>query len=146
MKYWIFQYNLSAYEIIPATLKEWNVKNYKSEIKKGDKAIIWITGIKGGVYALADIESDPKPMGISEDHEQWKLDSHLGLRYKKEDKYVDKVIIRITDRPKILISKQKVLSTVGLQEFKAGRPGSYGTNIRSNKQEYDIIYSLINGL
>jgi predicted RNA-binding protein with PUA-like domain len=73
---WIFQSNPNRYDILNAlsALKEhsWQVNRYKDEIKKGDIALIWMSGKDAaGIYAVGEIVKDPS----------WKQD------YPEEEKY-----------------------------------------------------------
>lgn len=62
---WIFQANPKRYDILNALLdlvpdkQWWMVNQYKKEIKQGDIALIWMSGKEAGIYAIAEIVSDP---------------------------------------------------------------------------------------
>jgi 5-methylcytosine-specific restriction protein B len=61
---WIFQGNPKYYDIMGA-IKDldkitWSVKQYHNQIKKGDRAYIWVSGPKGGIVASGVILCDPK--------------------------------------------------------------------------------------
>lgn len=65
---WIFQSNPKRYDVFseeiikPKVMEgDWNVNQHKNEIKKGDIALLWISGnkTKRGIYAILDIISDP---------------------------------------------------------------------------------------
>lgn len=59
--YWFFQANPNYYKIFDAlqdnVLNQWQVNQFKKEIKENDKVILWVTGENAGVYALATITS-----------------------------------------------------------------------------------------
>jgi predicted RNA-binding protein with PUA-like domain len=71
MSYWIFQASPDAYKLIDAlaALSDnwvWEVNQHASEIHSGDKAMIWKAGEESGVYALAEVTSEPE-MRLDED-------------------------------------------------------------------------------
>jgi hypothetical protein len=149
MAYWIFQCNPNAYEYDTALtgnlLEEWNVKQHKNDIHKDDKAVIWFTGKTAGVYAIAKVTSNPtQKANISSDNHLFNEDNETGKRLKEEDKTGYRVTIDIVydlrHRP---ILKERIKNTNGLQGFKAGRSGGFGTNLTSTEAEYNVILSLI---
>jgi len=66
-KVWYFQANPRTRYNIQERLKEvtagdedvWEVTRYRKEISKGQIALIWSCGKKAGIYAIAEIISDP---------------------------------------------------------------------------------------
>jgi 5-methylcytosine-specific restriction protein B len=61
---WIFQGNPKYYDVISA-VKEldvitWSVKQYQNQIKKDDRAYIWVSGPEGGIVASGVIRCDPE--------------------------------------------------------------------------------------
>jgi MoxR-like ATPase len=60
---WLFQANPSIYDIDHALSEldelSWVVRQYKSEIKKGDRVYIWRSGSDAGVLATATVQTDP---------------------------------------------------------------------------------------
>ena len=61
---WIFQGNPKYYDVIGAVeaLDEitWAVNQYPKQIKKDDKAYIWVSGSDGGIIASGTILCDPE--------------------------------------------------------------------------------------
>jgi predicted RNA-binding protein with PUA-like domain len=61
---WIFQTRPDKYDILNALYdpelvqQRWQVNQHKKEIKKGDIALIWMSGRDAGVYAVAEIVSE----------------------------------------------------------------------------------------
>ena len=67
MAAWIFQCNPNSYDLRGALrdralINEWLVNQHRSEIKSGDTAYLWETGIKSGILAVAKVLSDPAMM------------------------------------------------------------------------------------
>lgn len=62
---WIFQANPKLYDIQASLRKEqyelWGCKQHVEKIKKGDRALIWISGPKAGIYAVGNILTNPSP-------------------------------------------------------------------------------------
>ena len=149
MANWIFQCKTSAYEydeaIIEDVLKEWNVKQHKKDIRKNDGVVIWFTGKNAGINAIAKVISDPEfKIGISSDNHLFNEKDKTGKRLKEEDKTGLRVTIDIIrDLRKTPISKDTLRNTKGLENFKAGTQGSYGTNLPLGDKEYNIILGLI---
>jgi hypothetical protein len=113
-------------------LHDWTIAAHKDKIKKGDKAIIWLTGKKAGCYALAQITSDPSETNVPSS------DSHL---WKTERKNSLKVGIKVTnnllDRP---VLWHTIKETEGLTDLKVG---IQGTNFSATRKQYNILLKLI---
>jgi predicted RNA-binding protein with PUA-like domain len=63
-KNWIFQVNPSVFRIFDwwkehpdQDTTTWSVRQHSKEIFEGEKVMIWVSGKKGGIYALAEIIS-----------------------------------------------------------------------------------------
>ncbi len=143
--FWLFQGKPEAYDFHSSLkgdlLKGWNVKAHRDKIRKGDKAIIWLSGKNSGCYALADIIDDPKQIGIPADHNLWNEMDATGRIKKSEDKLAFTVSIEIThNRFKNPILWKNVKKWQGLEKLKAGYRG---TNFASTKEEYEIFKNLI---
>ena len=72
---WIFQGNPKEYRIIDSLsdgiLDGWRVTRYKEKIKIGDTALIWICGKSAGIYAVAEIISNPEYMTLLPEEEKY---------------------------------------------------------------------------
>lgn len=132
--YWIFQGSPEIYNLVNALkaahLKSWKVAAHKTEIKIGDKVIIWQTGAEAGCYALAEVTSE---VGVFEDEE-------LETRYyyeKPEKTAGTGVKIKIThymaEKPALWIDI-KDLST-----FSNFNAGNRGTNFTATKEQYETL-------
>lgn len=58
MRYWIFQANPKIYRLEEALMDDsakwnWQVNQHKSEIHRGDRAALWLSGTDAGIYAVA---------------------------------------------------------------------------------------------
>lgn len=138
VNYWVFQGNPKIYDIKGAlnagALKSWSVKAHKETIKPGDKIILWSTGDDAGVYALAEVTSEP--IERKEELEELKF-------YKVASPNEDATRVRINitynlaDQP---ITKDQIKGNKELENLKVG---SQGTNFKATETEYKTILQMI---
>ena len=136
-----FQCNPNYYDVTGAVESldkiTWAVNQYQKQIKKGDKAYIWVSGSDGGIIASGTILCDPelrKP-NTSDPYtrgEPLKTDSYLAVDIKIERKLtlskVPRAVLLVDERKKQLeILKKNV-----------------ATNIRVTKIQEEVIESIIN--
>lgn len=144
---WIFQANPNRYDILNALadneigeVKHWLVNQYKREILKGDIGLIWLSGKEGGIYAIAEIISNPEITVPSEKEEKYWIDSDdknkERLRVKMELK------INLSNNP---ITKEDLRKIVGLESLSIFRQ-SQGTNFRVTENEWKIIKKKIDSV
>ncbi|HHV71866.1 MAG TPA: EVE domain-containing protein, partial [Clostridia bacterium] len=139
---WIFQGNPKYYDVIGA-VKEldvitWSVRQYQKQIKKGDRAYIWISGPEGGIVASGIIISNPE---IRENDE---LDPYdlTGNINTGENPVVDielkhKITDAVIKREDFLADER--LKNVNIITF----PNA--TNYKLTPEQADVIDSIING-
>jgi predicted RNA-binding protein with PUA-like domain len=151
MNYWIFQGKPAAYKfdsaIEKSVLKEWNVKQHITKIRKGDKAIIWLCGENPGCYGVVDILTNPELTGVSADNHEWNTADKTGRKHQREDETVEKVkiefIYNLFEKDKF-IWKDKIpmtngaLATLRLKGFIQGK-----TNMVSTREQFDMIVELV---
>ena len=137
--YWVFQANPSYYDTERAlkagVLKTWRVSQYKKDIKIGDKVILWITGDKAGIYALATVNSDvhlitdtPEELPFYIDNSE--VDEAIdGVELTLEHNLIESPIMKVT-----------VLSNPILKELKQG---IQGTNLKATEKQYNAILEII---
>jgi predicted RNA-binding protein with PUA-like domain len=60
---WIFQANPKRYDIERSLRAEreelWNLRQHAKAVKAGDRALIWLSGPKAGIYAIGTVLADP---------------------------------------------------------------------------------------
>lgn len=75
MAYWLFQSNPKYYRILDAIrdLEEmpWLVTRYRKQIAVGDGVLVWMSGEKAGIYAIAEIVSPPQVLTKLPDLDYW---------------------------------------------------------------------------
>ena len=66
MACWIFQANPNEYRVLDALaagiVRSWHVKQHATAIRSGDTVFIWKAGQDAGIYALATVTDNPRPM------------------------------------------------------------------------------------
>lgn len=140
-KVWIFQANPTKFNVVGAltdkAIDSWRIEDYKNEIKKGDVAIIWASGKYAGIYAIAEITSDPHFISITPESEKYWLDQNL----KKDSDYradlkITKNLVNFPIPRKCLlcIPELKQLSILNFAQK---------TNFPVTKSEWEIIKKLI---
>lgn len=136
--YWIFQGNPKIFNIVDALknneIETWTVSAHKTEIKKGDKVILWVTGALQGCYALAEVTS-PVYEG---------RDERSQMKY-----YNDKSVNEISSRVKLKVTHNLVDSPIlkaqidSNPELSELNVGSQGTNFTATEDEYIALLDLI---
>ncbi len=133
---WIFQadvkkvYNLFA-ELNDIEQREggWTVRQHKHEIKKGDIALMWVSGDNRGIYAIVDIISDPQLMDV--DRESW-------ISYDKSGTQELMVKYRYKSKFKQPFFESEIKKISGLSELSIVHQHQ-GTSFPVTKTEWDII-------
>lgn len=138
-KVWIFQVNPKRYDIFSQwsnsnyTDDVWQVNQHKDEIKKGDIALIWVSGSHCGIYAVADIISDPANIrDLPEEEKYW---------ISEEDKGKNRLRVRITIVKNLInnplfrseLKAIKELNNLSILRF------SQATNFPVTHEEWQII-------
>ena len=139
---WIFQCNPKRWDMMSCFANPdhnegtWEVNQYKNEIKNGDLALIWKSGNNSGIYAVAEIRSDPEIMGDIPNGRYWLNESDKGKKRlrvltKSQKKFVGNPILR--DELKILPGLEK-LSILNFWQ---------GTNFPVKGSEWEILKEMI---
>lgn len=141
---WIFQANPGRYDILNALLdpaldkQGWMVNQYRNEIRTGDVALIWMSGKEAGLYAVAEVISNPDFfIDPPEEEKYWtnerdKGQSRLRVKIKIIKKLINNPILRNE------FKSTKELSNLSILKF------SQGTNFPVTKNEWEIIKYKIN--
>lgn len=139
---WIFQSNPKYYDVIGA-IKDLDVitlsvKQYQDEIKKGDRAYIWISGPESGIVASGIIKCDPE-IRASNDPDRYDVSDKINT---EEIPVVDiELTHKITDaviKKEVLLADER-LKNVSIINF----PND--TNFKLTTEQADIIDSIISG-
>jgi len=140
---WMFQGNPKRWRIFDSfkdpefqSEQSWEVNQYKNEIKKGDLALIWVAGKDAGIYAIADIVSDPRIMGDIPNGKYWinQADANqqnLKVFVKIKQKLYDSPILRSELREIPELRQLKILNF------------SQGTNFPVTQREWAVIENII---
>lgn len=142
-KAWIFQANPQRFDILNALTDErlqedvWLVSQHKSEIKKSDIGLIWMSGKEAGIYAITDVVSDPEFLVESPMSAQYwmgeedKLKSKLRVKYRYKMKFQDNPIYKQE------LKNVPELSNLSILRF------FQGTNFSVTDKEWEIISRMI---
>lgn len=138
--YWVFQGNPNYFNLEKAlsdgALKTWKVNQNKSRIKEGNKVILWMTGEKAGIYALANIESAVQK--ILEDPKELTYYTNNNHANIVEDRVELSIEYNLVKKP---ILKNMIMLNADLKDLKQG---VQGTNLKATKKQYDAIIDIIN--
>jgi len=140
---WIFQTNPNRYDILGALSDRkvekwtWEVNQHKKEIKKGDISLIWMSGKEAGIYAIAEVITNPLEMlGFPEEEIYW---------VDEEDKGKQKVRVLINIKQNLgnhPILKDELNNISELKEMEIFKKRQ-GTNFSVTEEQWKIISALI---
>ena len=138
MNYWLFKCNTDMYDL-ESRLQDlnptitWNVSRYRKEIKKGDQVFLWVSGKKGGVRAVFEIDTPPIEMAEIESEKPY---------WKTKDKPVRLRVIGTLSKTNKFIPAEQVKQKASLKNMSIfGYPGA--TNYPVTKKEGNAILSLL---
>ena len=140
---WIFQANPNRYDILNALSDpelqryHWLVNQHIREIKKGDLALIWMSGKEAGIYAVASIESDPVVMYEPPAEDKYWVND--------EDKNVSRLKVKLTNRVVLLnhpVFRQDLKCIEALRNLSIFG-NAQGTNFPVTVGEWNVIKSFI---
>jgi hypothetical protein len=142
---WIFQANPDRYDILNILSDSkiqrytWQVNQYKDKIKKGDIALIWMSGKEAGIYALAEIVTNPSKMGdLPGEEKYWVDDKDKGQKALKVE-LVNKILL--INHP-LFRDELKAIADLGqLHILRVAQ----GTNFPVSSAEWSVIKELIDG-
>lgn len=140
---WIFQGNPNRYDVFNALsdpdvqLHHWLVNQHINKIKKGDIALIWMSGKEAGIYAAAEIASDPSIMGESPIEEKYWLSN--------EDKGVERLRVTLINKIVLINSPVYRYELKAIEELKnlSILRLPQGTNFPVSAYEWKVIKELI---
>lgn len=141
MAAWIFQGNPKYYDVVGAVTNldqiTWSTKQYAKEIKKGDRAYIWLSGADGGIIAAGTILCDPEMKTPEPDPYDKVQDTseepYLGVDIRIDHKLTEAIVART-----LLLADER---TKGLAILRVPN----ATNFRVTPVQADVIESIIAG-
>jgi len=144
-KVWIFQANPQRYDIMNAladnevTSNEvhWEINQHKSEIFKGHTALIWLSGKEAGIYAIAEILTDPEVMAENRAEKKYWIDiaDQVGERLRVKMK----ILRNLLQNP---ITKEAIKNITGLRGLSILKQPR-GTNFPVRVEEWNLIMRII---
>jgi len=138
-KVWIFQANPDRYDIFNAlselgsNKKSWLVSRHEDEIGEGDIALIWMSGSESGIYAIAEVISNPSFMiAPPEEEKYWVNEKERGRSRLKVN---IRIIKNLINSP---ILREELRNIEGLINLSILR-FAQGTNFPVTDSEWEII-------
>lgn len=140
---WIFQTRPDKYDILNALYdpelvqQRWQVNQHKKEIKKGDIALIWMSGRDAGVYAVAETVSEQSPRSDLPAEEKYWISETDKKQIKNR---VDiSIKINLVNMPILKNELKNIKELEGLSILNYFQ----GTNFPVSKAEWQIIRKII---
>lgn len=139
---WVFQGNPKYYDLVSAISDldsiTWAVNQYKNQIKKNDKAYIWMSGSEGGIIATGRVICDPEMREYNRSdpyirEELSKSETYLAVDIKIERILIDSIV------PRTLLLADERTKRLEILTY----PGA--TNFRVTNEQEEVIESIING-
>ncbi len=138
---WIFQTGPEEYDILGALAAldhlRWDVKRYRSRIKIGDTALIWMSGKQGGIYAVGKVTSNPEIRGDLPKAEKYYMrESDKGQKIVNVDIEIQRKLLS-TPVLRNRIKEIPELQNLSIMKF------AHGTNFPVTAAEWKTIRALI---
>lgn len=144
MHYWIFKcrptdgveegYRFSARMADPDPNTTWRVTRYQDEIRAGDVAFIWKTGKYRGIYAVMEIDENPRDM-----EEHYRENSYnVPPDYDVKLRVTGRLVKRLPGIPSAVLR-----GITGLEQLSVFHGFQQATNFPVSNEEGRIIISLI---
>jgi len=135
-RYWLFQAHPRVLRLRAAlragALSTFELRAHKGKVKKGDKAIIWLTGKEAGCYALATIVGKPLEMAVpNSELPFYKEPPPFGLRVPVQIEY------NLWNQP---IPLSQLPKGPAFEGFNAGLPG---VNYVATEAQYRELENII---
>jgi len=141
---WMFQADPKRYDILnaladPAVQRyNWLVSQHKSKIKKGDVGLIWMSGNDAGIYAVAEIISDPAIMGETPAEDKYWINNEDRGKKQMRVELINKIVL--INSPVFRNELKAIEALKDLSILRIPR----GTNFPVTPHEWNVIKGLIN--
>lgn len=140
---WVFQANPTRFDVFNALSDpevqrhHWQVNQNINKIKKGDIALIWMSGKEAGIYAVAEIASNPSIMGEPPAEEKYWLSC--------EDRGVERLRVELINKTVLINSPVYRYELKAIEELKnlSILRVAQGTNFPVSPAEWYVIKELI---
>ena len=123
---WIFQGNAKYYDVVKAVNEldtiAWSVNQHQKQIKKGDKAYIWLSGADGGIVASGIITNDPELREADANDPYYLSDTlnqgpHMYVDIQLERKFTDTPVLRSVLKADERTKKMEILTYASATNF-----------------------------
>lgn len=140
---WLFQANPDRYDILNALSDpevqryHWQVNQHIKKIKKGDIALIWMSGKEGGIYAVAEILCAPAIMReYPAEEKYWVSDEDKGVECLRVE-LVNKIVLMNTPIYRDELKAMEELKNLSILRI------AQGTNFPVSAAEWHVIKKLM---
>jgi predicted RNA-binding protein with PUA-like domain len=138
INYWLFQGNPKYYRILDAIRDleaiPWRVTRYSKDIAVGDGVLVWMSGEKAGIYAIAEVIEPVQVLTELPDKDYWidlsKADSKLHTTIR--------CIRKLLGQP---LRRSELLYDRTLKNLLVIRAPS-STNFKVTPEEWQRVYQL----
>lgn len=138
---WIFQGNPNYFDVVGSVealdTVTWAVNQFSEQIKKNDRAYIWLAGPGGGIVASGSILCDPE-MREPDLNETYNAELWQSAPYLAVDIRIDRKLTKHVVQRKVLLADERTKNLDIL-----AYPGA--TNFRVLESEEKVIESIIDG-
>ncbi len=143
---WIFQGNPNRFDVLnalsdPALQSQcWQVNQHKDRVKLGDLALIWMSGKEAGIYAVAEITSEPTVMSDLPGEEKYWVN--------EEDRGAQRLKVMVAIRENLVNRPVYRHELVGVEELRHLSILRFwqGTNFPVSEVEWAVIRKMIDGI
>jgi len=139
--FWIFQANPEYYDLEGALQNceeiNWGISQHKDKVQKGDEVFLWLSGTNAGVYAVAEVLTDPGELN------EEPCDKPFIKKPEKFEKATPDVrlsIIQVLERP---VTRAMILAIPELKDLRIIK-APLGTNFLLTPEQAKILDNLIN--
>jgi len=143
-KPWVFQFNPAIYKWFDRIkqnreTEQWLTSRHVSDIREGDKVVIWASGEKAGVYAIGEIVKNPRKSPLAPEQEKYWANKEDVCKFQEKYSVIIKYLKVIIDRPLLEdeCSKDPILSDMPVLK----QP--QGTNFPLTKEQWNRILELL---
>jgi len=140
----VFQFNPAIYKWFDRIkqnreTEQWLTSRHVSDIREGDKVVIWASGEKAGVYAIGEIVKNPRKSPLAPEQEKYWANKEDVCKFQEKYSVIIKYLKVIIDRPLLEdeCSKDPILSDMPVLK----QP--QGTNFPLTKEQWNRILELL---
>lgn len=140
MAYWLFQGNPKYYRVLDGIRDfeqmPWLVTRYGKDIASGDGVLVWVSGKKAGIYAIAEVTEPAQVRESLPDRKYWTDASRAVGKHQVMIRFTNKLL----EHP---LLKTNLLQDPVLKNLLVIRAPS-ATNFKVSPEEWQRVHELLN--